>query len=81
MDPNNPMVTQLLHRWRDVWRMSVDRKKRLQDYLEHLLEVSSCFLVLLSIILTVFRMLVSIFILRRMTLTQNRDLKSFIRSK
>ena len=40
LDPSNPMVTQLLHRWRDVWRMSVERKKRLQDYLEHLLEVS-----------------------------------------
>ncbi|XP_067934591.1 microtubule-actin cross-linking factor 1, isoforms 6/7-like isoform X2 [Watersipora subatra] len=41
LDPNNPMVTQLLHRWREVWRMSVDRKKRLQDYLEHLLELES----------------------------------------
>jgi len=39
LDPNNPMVTQLQHRWRDVWRMSVDRKKRLHDHLEHLLEV------------------------------------------
>ncbi|KAF6022242.1 DST [Bugula neritina] len=41
LDPNNPMVTQLQHRWRDVWRMSVDRKKRLHDHLEHLLELES----------------------------------------
>lgn len=26
-------------RWRNVWRMSVDRKKKLQDVFEHLLEV------------------------------------------
>lgn len=32
-------VTTLQNRWRNVWRMSVDRKKRLQDSLDNLLEV------------------------------------------
>ena len=33
-------VGTLQNKWRAVWRMSVDRKKKLQDVLDHLLEVS-----------------------------------------
>ena len=32
-------VNTLQNKWRAVWRMSVDRKKKLQDVLDHLLEV------------------------------------------
>lgn len=32
-------VAVLHNRWRIVWRLSVDRKKLLQDTLDHLLEV------------------------------------------
>ena len=33
-------VAILHHKWRTVWRLSVDCKKLLQDTLDHLLEVS-----------------------------------------
>lgn len=36
----SPRVTTLQNKWRNVWRVSVDRKKKLQDALDHLLEVS-----------------------------------------
>ena len=39
MDTPNPRVNILQNRWRLVWRMSVERKKKLQDTLDHLLEV------------------------------------------
>jgi len=32
-------VAALHHKWRTVWRLSTDRKKLLQDTLDHLLEV------------------------------------------
>ena len=35
----NPRVIALQNKWRAVWRVSVDRKKHLQDLLDHLLEV------------------------------------------
>ena len=34
-------VSALQNKWRAVWRMSVDRKKKLQDALDHLLEVTA----------------------------------------
>ena len=37
---HNPRVIALQNRWRTVWRMSVDRKKALEDALDTLLEVS-----------------------------------------
>ena len=37
---HNPRVIALQNRWRTVWRMSVDRKKILEDALDTLLEVS-----------------------------------------
>ena len=39
-DTPSPRVTTLQNKWRTVWRMSVDRKKKLQDALDHLLEVT-----------------------------------------
>ena len=40
-DPGyNPRVLTLQNKWRVVWRMSLDRKKNLQDALDNLLEVS-----------------------------------------
>ena len=39
-DPGyNPRVLTLQNKWRVVWRMSLDRKKNLQDALDNLLEV------------------------------------------
>ena len=38
--PSN-RVTSLQNKWRAVWRMSVERKKRLQDLLDQLLEMES----------------------------------------
>ena len=38
---HNPRVIALQNRWRTVWRMSVDRKKALEDALDTLLEVSA----------------------------------------
>ena len=32
-------LTTLQNKWRNVWRMSVDRKKKLQDALDQLLEL------------------------------------------
>ena len=40
-DVPSPRVTTLQNKWRTVWRMSVDRKKKLQDSLDQLLEVST----------------------------------------
>ncbi|XP_013386319.2 LOW QUALITY PROTEIN: microtubule-actin cross-linking factor 1, isoforms 1/2/3/5-like [Lingula anatina] len=37
----NPRLTTLQNKWRAVWRMSVERKKKLQDLYEHLLELES----------------------------------------
>lgn len=41
MDGHNPRVITLQNKWRTVWRMSVDRKKKLQDALDTLLELES----------------------------------------
>ncbi|KAK3083433.1 hypothetical protein FSP39_022457, partial [Pinctada imbricata] len=41
MDGYNPRVLTLQNKWRTVWRMSVDRKKGLQDALDTLLELES----------------------------------------
>ncbi|KAK6172103.1 hypothetical protein SNE40_018056 [Patella caerulea] len=41
VDVYNPRVTALQNRWRIVWRMSVDRKKKLQDAYDTLLELES----------------------------------------
>lgn len=41
MDGHNPRVVALQNKWRMVWRMSVDRKKKLQDALDTLLELES----------------------------------------
>lgn len=38
-DGYNPRVIALQNKWRTVWHMSVDRKKRLQDAHDNLLEV------------------------------------------
>ena len=35
----NPRVLTLQNKWRTVWRMSIDRKKALQDALDTLQEV------------------------------------------
>ncbi|XP_076088399.1 microtubule-actin cross-linking factor 1, isoforms 6/7-like isoform X5 [Mytilus galloprovincialis] len=41
-DPGyNPRVLTLQNKWRVVWRMSLDRKKNLQDALDNLLELES----------------------------------------
>ncbi|CAH1789990.1 unnamed protein product, partial [Owenia fusiformis] len=37
----SPRVVALQTKWRTIWRMSVDRKKTLQDLLDHLLELES----------------------------------------
>ncbi|ELT90302.1 hypothetical protein CAPTEDRAFT_225114 [Capitella teleta] len=37
----SPRVTTLQNKWRNVWRVSVDRKKKLQDSMDHLLELES----------------------------------------
>ena len=42
-DTPSPRVITLQNRWRNVWRMSVDRKKMLQDALDNLLEVNACY--------------------------------------
>jgi len=44
-------VVILHNNWRTVWRLSVDRKKLLQDTFDHLLEVSQCCSVLCSTVL------------------------------
>uniref|UniRef100_A0A0L8H113 GAR domain-containing protein n=1 Tax=Octopus bimaculoides TaxID=37653 RepID=A0A0L8H113_OCTBM len=41
IDGHNPRVIALQNKWRTVWRMSVDRKKKLQDALETLMELES----------------------------------------
>ncbi|ESO82077.1 hypothetical protein LOTGIDRAFT_237158 [Lottia gigantea] len=41
IDGYNPRVTALQNRWRIVWRMSVERKKKLQDAYDTLLELES----------------------------------------
>ncbi|XP_052234757.1 dystonin-like isoform X4 [Dreissena polymorpha] len=41
MDSQNPRVVALQNRWRTVWRMSVDRKKNLEDALDTLMEMDS----------------------------------------
>ena len=40
VDTLGARVAKLHNKWRTVWRLSVDRKKLLQDSLDHLLEVS-----------------------------------------
>ena len=39
LDGYNPRVLTLQNKWRTVWRMSIDRKKALQDALDTLQEV------------------------------------------
>ena len=39
IDAPSPRVITLQNKWRAVWRISVDRKKKLQDTQDHLLEV------------------------------------------
>ena len=39
-ESSSPRMATLQNKWRNVWRVSVDRKKTLQDMLDHLLEVS-----------------------------------------
>ncbi|XP_052813001.1 microtubule-actin cross-linking factor 1, isoforms 1/2/3/4/5-like isoform X2 [Mya arenaria] len=41
IDTHNPRVIALQNRWRMVWRMSVDRKKNLDDALDTLMEMES----------------------------------------
>ncbi|XP_053386476.1 dystonin-like isoform X4 [Mercenaria mercenaria] len=41
IDGHNPRVIALQNRWRTVWRISVDRKKKLEDALDTLLEMES----------------------------------------
>ncbi|GAB1607826.1 dystonin isoform X7 [Argonauta hians] len=41
LDGHNPRVLALQTKWRIVWKMSVDRKKKLQDALDTLMELES----------------------------------------
>lgn len=63
MDAMSPRVMTLQNKWRTVWRISVDRKKRLQDMLDQLLEVDlTSFSCLLSILPSIYLSIQSLFI-------------------
>jgi len=38
----NPRVGNLFTKWRQVWLMAMERRRKLQDALDHLNEVNSC---------------------------------------
>jgi len=46
----NPRVGNLFTKWRQVWLKAMDRRRKLQDALDHLNEVDFCLSVCLSVI-------------------------------